>query len=130
MSVHVCQITSARINYRGREGEHVLDTTVKSARGIARTFAPTWEMVMGHKQHRILWSEYTEAYYALMRKRFQVNEEHFKELLYADRIVLCCYCPDTSRNIRRCHRYLLADILMKLGPRYSIDAVQLGELHH
>jgi uncharacterized protein YeaO (DUF488 family) len=130
MPVHCCRIATARIGYKAQHNEHVCDVTVKCAQGFLRTFAPTWELVMASKHHRITWAQYTEQYQALMRQRFTMHEYHFKELLYRDEIVLCCYCEDSSRHVQRCHRYLLRDILLKVGRRYGIDAIAVGEYHN
>lgn len=65
----VLEIRTARIGYRGKEGETVIDTTAKSAQGIGKVFAPTWKLVMAYKRGDISWSEYEQSYLALMRKR-------------------------------------------------------------
>ena len=58
-------IRTAQLNY---DGPDKLNTTVKS--GI-KAFAPTWDMVMGHKQGKISDEEYTKLYYALMRESWK-----------------------------------------------------------
>ncbi len=38
---HICRVGTARIDYRGRDGQRVLNTTVKSGAGLGAVFAPT-----------------------------------------------------------------------------------------
>ena len=80
MSKHL-KVWTARVDYEPvQEGEVVLNTTAKSAKGLGKTFAPTWEMVMARKQERITWEQYTERYLnsdceSVIRK----NADRFKE---------------------------------------------------
>jgi hypothetical protein len=39
-----------------------VDVTVKSAEGFARSFAPSWSMVMGYKNGTLTEAQYTEQY--------------------------------------------------------------------
>ena len=50
---HLCRVGTARIDYRGQDGQLVLNTTIKSGSGIGAVFAPTWTMVMQSKQSKI-----------------------------------------------------------------------------
>ena len=45
-----------------RPGVNGVDVTVKSATGFARSFAPTWNMVMGHKRGTLIDAQYTTQY--------------------------------------------------------------------
>jgi uncharacterized protein YeaO (DUF488 family) len=102
-------IQRAPIRRHGVEG---VDITVKSALGPARDFAPTWDMVMGSKQGKLSWDEYTQQYYALLDDL----ESESWDWLYnrADRKVLTvlCYCPDG----KKCHTYLLMDYVCDKFP--------------
>jgi hypothetical protein len=55
---HICRVGTARIDYEGRVGQRVLNTTVKSGTGLGAVFAPTWKMVMQSKRDEITWDEY------------------------------------------------------------------------
>jgi len=44
-------IHTAQIRYTGPDK---LDITVGSAKGLGRTFAPTWNLVMGYKENKIV----------------------------------------------------------------------------
>lgn len=59
---HICRVSTARIDYRGQDGQLVLNTTIKSGSGLGTVFAPTWKMVMQSKQGEISWDEYQEQY--------------------------------------------------------------------
>lgn len=128
MTHHKCQIATARIGYRGRMGERVLDTTVKSGTELGAVFAPTWKLVLGVKRGELSWSTYVEGYTALMRDRYRENPTAFLEALNSERLVVCCYCKDTHATTRHCHRYLLADILEKVAKRHSIAFEYVGEV--
>ncbi len=105
------QVYTSRISYDGDDG---LNITVKSANLEDRAFAPTWDIVMGHKNGKITDQEYTDEYYRMMRMSYICNTSRWDELLCQERVVLLCYCPPTAF----CHRKLLADILVSLGALY------------
>ena len=99
--------------WTGRIGQHGgLDITVKSGN---KAFAPTWDMVMGHKRGTVSDAEYVERYYALMRRSYREHRAAWDELLSQDEATLLCYCAKG----KFCHRTLLAEILVKLGATYE-----------
>ena len=98
-----------------------LDTTVKSG---DKTFAPTWEMVMGHKKEQISDEQYTREYYTMMRGSYRRNPPRWDEVLSMDEVILACYC----RADRFCHRYLLAEIWVKCGGTYESEIQNLDDL--
>jgi hypothetical protein len=67
MTHHKCHIATARIGYRGRADERVLDTTVKSGTELGAVFAPTWKLVMGVKRGDLTWSAYVEVMWNMSR---------------------------------------------------------------
>lgn len=95
--------------YRGSDG---LDITLKSSRGLGRTFAPTaWNMVLGVKRGEVSEAQYREWYLDVLRASYRAQQPAWQQLLRQQRIVLLCYCrPDEF-----CHRHMLADVLSKLG---------------
>lgn len=125
---HICRVGTARIDYQGRVGQRVLNTTVKSGTGLGVVFAPTWKMVMQSKQEKITWDEYREQYTALMRQRYQANPSAFLEALSSDELIVCCYCKDTHTTTQHCHRYLLVDILEKVADHHGITFERIGEV--
>lgn len=124
----MCRIETGRINYRGRDGQCVLDTTIKSGAGLGAVFAPTWKMVMASKRNEITWAEYREQYTALMRQQYQANPAAFLEALGNDELIVCCYCKDTHATTRHCHRYILVDILGKVAAHHGIEFESMGEV--
>lgn len=99
-----------------------MDTTVKSGFSI---FAPTWDMVMDHKGHRITDEEYTRLYYERMNASWKANREKWMETLRMEEpVALSCYCKAGCF----CHRYLLKDMFEKLCTKYQIPFYYYGEL--
>ena len=122
------QIWTARVDYTAaQDHEIVLNTTAKSAEGLGKVFAPTWEMVMARKNELITWEQYTERYLNLMRERYRKNANRFAEACNAGEITLLCYCSNGLSNGKKCHRYLLADLLVKVAQSLEIDAKYMGE---
>ena len=125
---HICRVGTARIDYRGQDGQRVLDTTVKSGTGLGAVFAPTWDMVMQSKRNEIVWDEYRRQYTELMRSRYAANPSAFVEALHSDELIVCCYCRDTHTTTRHCHRYLLVEILEKVAVHHGIGFEVIGEV--
>ena len=93
-------------------GENRLDITVKSGNKL---FAPTWDIVGKVKKGLMTEEEYTKEYYKLMRNSYKNNRSKWDELLNQNEVVLVCFCRKGSF----CHRYILADMLVKLGAEYK-----------
>ncbi len=125
---HICRVGTARIDYRGRVGQRVLNTTVKSGTGLGAVFAPIWKMVMAWKHNAISWQSYVEQYTALMRGRYLANPGAFLEALNSDELIVCCYCTDTHATTKQCHRYILVEILEKVAVHHGIGFEALGEV--
>ena len=128
LTKHICRVGTARIDYQGRVGQCVLNTTVKSGSGLGAVFAPTWKMVMASKQNTISWQSYVEQYTALMRQRYQANHLAFLEALSSAELIVCCYCKDTHATTKHCHRYILVEILEKVAAYHGIGFEAMGEV--
>lgn len=99
-----------------------IDTTVKSG---LRIFAPTWEMVLGHKDGSWSDEQYTAAYRAMMRQSWIDNREQWLSILKRQEpIALACYCKPGVF----CHRLLLKDMFEALCKKLDIDYRYYGEL--
>ena len=99
----------------------LLDTTVKS--GIP-AFAPTWNLVMDHKQDKISDEVYIEKYRKLMQDSFMVNQFVWIETMRKPHIAIACYChPD-----RFCHRHLLVKFFESVCQAKGIPFRYLGEI--
>jgi hypothetical protein len=125
---HLCRVGTARIDYQGRDGQRVLNTTVKSGTGLGAVFAPTWKMVMQSKRDEITWEEYRSQYTGLMRQRYGANPEAFLQALSSTELIVCCYCKDTHATTKHCHRYILVEILEKVAAYHSIGFEYIGEV--
>jgi uncharacterized protein YeaO (DUF488 family) len=114
------QVYTAQIKYTNlheiKTNPDCLDITIKSG---SKIFAPSWGMVMGHKNLRLSDTQYTQMYYKLMRVSYKNNKKEWEELLAKEKIILMCYCYDGSF----CHRYLLRDILVKLGAKAKEEII-------
>lgn len=100
----------------------LLDTTVKTG---TSPFAPTWDIVWGHKQGTVSDDEYTKCYRSLMKESWvQRRAEWMETLQSTNKLALACYCrPDTF-----CHRHLLKDMFSELCVRLEIPFHYHGEL--
>jgi hypothetical protein len=76
-----------------------IDTTVRSARGVFAEFAPTWDMVMGHKGGTVSDSEYTADYLLILHHAFA----GWKALRTDNTVTISCYCTDG----KFCHTLLI-----------------------
>lgn len=113
-SIH---LWTARYNYSGPDRH---DITVKSG---DTTFSPTWPLVMSFKNNQIAWEEYTQQYTELMRESYRTNKQRWLNLLQKPSITLVCFCTDPMR----CHRTLLAEMLVKAGKANNINVAYHGE---
>jgi uncharacterized protein YeaO (DUF488 family) len=105
------RIQTARISYGGPDR---LDVTRKAG----SPFAPSWELLRWARNDGCTdatWETYSERYTAEMRRSYRKHRAAWDELLARGHVVLVCYCVDH----RRCHRSLLASILVKLGAVYD-----------
>lgn len=118
---HTITIYTGRIDNRDPD---TLDITIKSASTTeGRALAPTWALVMNHKRGQISDQEYTDAYLALLRVRYNENPTPFLDILKRDRVVLACYCPAGAF----CHRHIAVDVLEKIAASKGIAVVRGGE---
>lgn len=86
-----------------------MDVTAKSAKGLLRWFAPTWDMVNGLRYKRISEEEYTRQYI----KRLENIPKPTIEAIFdgLDEITFVCFCAPG----KFCHRVLLAKWLEEQG---------------
>jgi hypothetical protein len=99
-------------HYHGRDG---LNLTPTNARGLARAFVPADPdtFTQAHAG-TISVTEFRTWYLQAMRQSYQRQRARWMLLLRRTRVVVLCTCPPGTAH---CHRYLLADILGKLGAR-------------
>lgn len=78
---------------------------------------------MGLKKKKITWDEYKKQYADMMGISMEIYEEAWLDLLRGDEATLVCYCTTP----RRCHRTLLAEMLVAFGEKHGIDVRYVGE---
>jgi len=105
------QFNTAQFSYRG---ENRFDITYATN----SIFSPTKQLVLSYKYNNMSKKEYTKKYYELMRKSYKTNFNKWQDVLNREHLTFVCYCNKSSF----CHRFLLKDILTKLGAKY------LGEI--
>ena len=101
-------------------GPDAYDVTVKSG---DINFAPTWDIVQAWKAGEISWGKYSQRYRELMLRSYKHNQRAWHEILEKGVLTLLCYC----RAGDHCHRYLLADFIVKLGEKIGVDVINEGE---
>jgi uncharacterized protein YeaO (DUF488 family) len=102
------------------KGPDAYDVTVKSG---DINFAPTWDTVQAWKAGEISWDTYSQRYRELMLNSYKRNQRAWHEILEKGVLTLLCYC----RAGDHCHRYLLADFLVKLGEKTGVNVMNEGE---
>ncbi len=97
-----------------RPGVKGVDVTIKSAKGFARAFSPTWPMVMGYKNGTLTEAQYTEQYMKILDA---VSIEAWRWLCAqaaeGGEVVLLCYCRDGQF----CHTNLIIQYATKKYPK-------------
>lgn len=104
------KLWTAQYRYNGVDR---FDITVKGKANL--TFAPTWQMVNGHKNGTLADEQYIDLYTERMRWTYKNNPKTWQELLGKDEVTLVCFCAAGDF----CHRLILKDILVKLGAEYQ-----------
>jgi len=126
------RVHTARVSYGGPDR---FDVTRKSGGPEGTPFAPSWS-ILNHvidlykkaKSFRATgddgvadamedsaWREYAPRYVEEMRLSYRTEWPAWEALLARDEVTLVCYCT----NAERCHRRLLAEILVKLKAVYE-----------
>lgn len=120
--MHLFTIQNAKWRLARNRDIAVMDTTVKSGFSI---FAPTWDMVMGHKAGRVSDEEYTQLYHDRMNASWKENRAKWIEVIETkEPLAIACYCKAGEF----CHRLLLKDIFEKLCKHRGIEFMYYGEL--
>lgn len=116
-------IYTARIDY---PGDDRLDVTRKGE----SVFGPSWELLTPFLERRRLrplgegdWAEYAAKYTVEMRRSYHEHRAWWDDLLERSEVTLCCYCT----NPERCHRTVLAELVIAVAKSRGIEAVYRGE---
>lgn len=116
----LCAIWTARMGYRG---PNRLEVTRRGGSPLA----PSWGLLRDAKGMDglvpISWRAYRERYLEEMTQSQIEHRSYWLEILRRRSIVLMCYCPDPER----CHRSLLAELLVSFGRESGLRAQYCGE---
>lgn len=77
---------------------------------MAATHAPNAEQLWDWR-----WLVYRERYLERLRQSYVLQRSCWDKLLARERAVVVCYCAEPER----CHRSVLAEVLVKLGAQYG-----------
>ena len=88
-----------------------VDVTVKNATRLWKRVAPTWSMVMFHKNEHIDDAQYTKLYLGILKKGgVELAREIYRAgVKNGGHLTFLCYC----RNNQFCHTHILIDWLME-----------------
>lgn len=119
------RISTSRIGHKAADDEMVVDVTVKTG---LKTFAPSWDMVMGYKNGTMTKERYAELYTIMMEKNWDNNRSEWMRLINhaAENnkvVVLCCYCKTGDF----CHRHILKRFLAEKAETVGYHGVVLPE---
>jgi uncharacterized protein YeaO (DUF488 family) len=106
------KVYTSNVKYKGNDR---LDITVRTG---DLDFAPTWDMVMGHKNGTLSDEEYTERYMNILRVSFSNVHQKWVDIMEMEEITLVCYC----KSGKFCHRKILAEVFSKFK-----DVEYIGE---
>ncbi len=118
------RVFTARVNYRGSDAFDVtrggaMRAASKGLPFLGEPFAPSRKILTRaldqQKTGEEDWAEYEQLYLGELRATYRTNRGAFELLLKRNVVTLLCYCTDAER----CHRTVLAKVLVKLGAIYG-----------
>lgn len=112
---------TATLAYRGEDRVNI--TRAGAIVGLGSgAFAPSSRLLQPfmHLRHsgretEEAWEDFARAYLSEMRVSYSTRRAFWDQLLNQESGTLVCYCVDVGT---RCHRFLLSEILVKLGAKY------------
>lgn len=103
-------------------GDDKLDVTRGTGGPFGQAFAPSdellWPLIAKRKRQGLTdadWADFSDRFRAEMRESYRRRRADWEALLGGETATLCCHCPRPER----CHRGLLASILVRLGAVYE-----------
>jgi hypothetical protein len=91
-----------------------LDITVKGQDPVGRIMAPTWDMVMGHKNGTLGNEGYVKLYYEQIERTKASSLALWQQFLRMGEVTLVCFCKAGAF----CHRVEMAKVLVEWGHTY------------
>jgi len=116
--------TAPMVLSRGQIGQvRGLDITVKSGRGRALEFAPTWEMVWGYQDKTMSVPQYAMIYRTMLGRLPIDAWRWLTSEAVAGELRVLCYCPDTNfdGSPKFCHTNLLIAYMLRRWPQFFQD---------
>jgi len=99
-------------------GDDRLDITIKGNQYPGNILAPTWNMVMRHKDQKLSDWDYATQYFSLLVGRMnapemegRTNRIAMNRITEFKQLTLVCFCPP----FEFCHRVLAARMLENMG---------------
>ena len=137
MALHVYtgRLPNERARIRGYRGEDAIDVAAGPRAAFDGALSPSRDLnddcnkrkraARGDEQRlRMVWSWYEPLFVEEMRRSWLNCNGVWKGLLArTGEITLCCYCA----TAHRCHRRLLAAILVTAGQRLGVEVIDCGE---
>lgn len=107
------------------DGPDKLDVSSAIGSDLAAPFAPSWKLIRPLTAARrnggdieTAWAFFENDYLMQLRESYRQNRAQWIELLARSQVTLCCGC-DLNQVAEKCHRLLLANVLVKLGASYK-----------
>jgi len=142
--VHTARLPNPRAKIAGYRGPDAFNVTRRGGGAAADPFAPSDDLLdaglackrlakrkrgapIGSTEEERLdfaFAWYRELYVEEMRASYRRRRAAWRELLGRGRVVLCCWCGTATR----CHRRVLAELLVAVGRRHGVEVVDGGEL--
>jgi uncharacterized protein YeaO (DUF488 family) len=94
------KVYTSNMDYNGIDR---LDITVKTG---DLDFAPTWDMVIGHKNGTLSNTEYINRYLEILRTTSKTNRKKWLNIINREEVTFICYC----KKGKFCHRKILAKV--------------------
>ncbi len=135
LAIYTAQLPNPKAKIAGYRGPDALDVTRGSGGPYGGHFAPSRGLLdEANKRKRraygveaqlaMVWSWYQPLYTEEMRASYRDNPAAWRALASrTGEVTLCCYC----KTAHRCHRRLLAEMLVAVGQRLGLDVSYQGE---
>lgn len=142
--VHTARLPNPRARIPGYRGPDAVNVTRRGGGAAADPFAPSDALLdaglackrlakrkkgaLGGATEEarldLAFAWYRELYLEEMRGSYRRQQQAWRALLGRGRVVLLCYCG----TAHRCHRRVLAELLVAVGRRHGVEVVDGGEL--
>lgn len=126
MNLYTVQL--AHHNKAAQMGIPVINVTIKSGE---QTFAPSWQMVLAHKDgvslthlHLSADEDYKLNFRAMMGESWKNNKARWIEVASMENVAIMCYC----KSCNFCHRFLLIDYFRAVCDSLHIPFCYMGEI--